>query len=193
MGCGSLHVVNHGVSTTLRTTFRYIREKGLFTVRKCRVPNWHVRLCSGSWFVDNGCESHGCRCWRWGSSNDSTSPSISLSQGYCDSLRPGPFDTTKYLSRIVFATGMSLGAPLGGLAADMIGWRWSFGMQVPIILFALFVSLRLPSSQAIDGITNQMLKRIDFGGAITLVPLLRAHLMIDSFSYCAHVGLEHGR
>jgi MFS family permease len=80
---------------------------------------------------------------------------------------------------IVFATGMSLGAPLGGLAADMIGWRWAFAIQIPIIAVSTVIVLRnkIPvpphyeGSVAATDQTRKPIERIDFGGAFTLVTL----------------------
>ncbi|KAL3462109.1 major facilitator superfamily domain-containing protein [Aspergillus heterothallicus] len=47
----------------------------------------------------------------------------------------------------VNVAGRSFGAPIGGLCAGSIGWRWSFYGQVPIIvLCAIFTAYRLPAS-----------------------------------------------
>lgn len=85
---------------------------------------------------------------------------------------------------IVFATGMSLGAPLGGLAADIIGWRWSFGIQIPIIIAStLTVSIKIPETvNIIESSQCSRLKRIDFGGAVALV----RHIIdsVDNFRFC---------
>ncbi|TFK22998.1 member of the major facilitator superfamily [Coprinopsis marcescibilis] len=69
-----------------------------------------------------------------------------------------------------FAVGNATGASLGGILADTIGWRWSFLLQVPIaILAALSVAftLHLPKIENVDFKTK--IKRVDFGGAITLI------------------------
>ncbi|PPR05313.1 hypothetical protein CVT26_011572 [Gymnopilus dilepis] len=71
---------------------------------------------------------------------------------------------------IVFASGNSAGASLGGYIADTIGWRWSFLLQVPITIFAIVsvsFSLRLPKHDT--GEFKAKLKRVDFGGAASLV------------------------
>jgi predicted MFS family arabinose efflux permease len=71
---------------------------------------------------------------------------------------------------IIYASGAGCGAPLGGLLADSIGWRWAFMGQAPLCLVA-FVSvsfaLRLPQKEEKNWKTN--LGRIDFLGAIVLV------------------------
>ncbi|KIL93724.1 major facilitator superfamily transporter [Fusarium avenaceum] len=47
---------------------------------------------------------------------------------------------------IAATTGRSLGGPLGGWLADAVGWRWSFGCQVPMLIVATFLCWRtLPS------------------------------------------------
>jgi predicted MFS family arabinose efflux permease len=72
---------------------------------------------------------------------------------------------------IVFASGTSLGAPIGGVIADIFGWRWSFGIQIPLILAStLIVAFRfhLPLRENSESM-REKLKRVDFAGAITLV------------------------
>ncbi|KAF8993605.1 member of the major facilitator superfamily [Cyathus striatus] len=71
---------------------------------------------------------------------------------------------------IVWATGNTVGASLGGYFADTIGWRWSFLIQVPIALIAIVsvsLALSLPEKETSD--FNTKIRRIDFGGAATLV------------------------
>lgn len=71
---------------------------------------------------------------------------------------------------IVYASGAGCGAPLGGLLADSIGWRWAFMGQAPLCLLA-FVSvtlvLKLPKTGDRDWGAN--LGRIDLLGAAVLV------------------------
>ncbi len=71
---------------------------------------------------------------------------------------------------IIYAMGAGCGAPLGGLLADSIGWRWSFIGQAPLCLLAfisVFFVLKLPQKEEKDWKTN--LGRIDFLGALVLV------------------------
>ncbi|ERF75916.1 hypothetical protein EPUS_01282 [Endocarpon pusillum Z07020] len=71
---------------------------------------------------------------------------------------------------IIYATGAGCGAPLGGLLADSIGWRWSFLGQAPLCLVAfisVFFVLKLPPKEEKNWKTN--LGRIDFLGALVLV------------------------
>ncbi|CZT15559.1 related to transporter (major facilitator superfamily) [Ramularia collo-cygni] len=72
---------------------------------------------------------------------------------------------------IVYAAGASAGAPLGGIFADYIGWRWSFLIQAPMCLVAfvaVYLVLNLPERENVGG-WKKNLKRIDFGGAIFLI------------------------
>lgn len=76
---------------------------------------------------------------------------------------------------IVFATGTSLGAPLGGVVADYFGWRWSFGIQIPLIMISTLIVcflLHLPAQDISSQTIKEKLKRVDFAGAFTLVPPL---------------------
>lgn len=72
---------------------------------------------------------------------------------------------------IIYAAGAGCGAPLGGLLADSIGWRWSFMGQAPLCLLAFtsvfFVLKPPPQSESKNWRTK--LNRIDFLGAIVLV------------------------
>ncbi|KAL9054381.1 MAG: hypothetical protein Q9162_004183 [Coniocarpon cinnabarinum] len=84
---------------------------------------------------------------------------------------------------IVYASGGSIGAPLGGLLADSIGWRWSFLAQVPACLLAFAAvgtTLKLPQQEKSN--MMQKLRRIDFLGAAVLVCAVLALL----------VGLDRG-
>ncbi|KAI0341537.1 MFS general substrate transporter [Trametopsis cervina] len=78
--------------------------------------------------------------------------------------------TWQGIANLVFATGQATGAPLGGYLADTIGWRWSFHLQVPLALLAILsvsVALKLPKVDSQDFVAK--LKRVDIGGALTLV------------------------
>lgn len=71
---------------------------------------------------------------------------------------------------VIYASGAGCGAPLGGLLADSIGWRWSFIGQAPLCLVAftaVFFVLKQPNEDEKSWKTN--LGRIDFLGAIVLV------------------------
>jgi hypothetical protein len=39
-----------------------------------------------------------------------------------------------------YGAGSTLGAALGGAIADHLGWRWEFGLQVPLLLLALILA-----------------------------------------------------
>ncbi|KAI0081600.1 member of the major facilitator superfamily [Panus rudis PR-1116 ss-1] len=91
--------------------------------------------------------------------------------------------TWQGFANIVFAAGQAVGAPLGGLLADTIGWRWSFLLQVPLALLAITsvtLTLKLPKTETSNFISN--LKRVDFLGAITLVTAI----------FLLLVGLDRG-
>jgi MFS family permease len=75
---------------------------------------------------------------------------------------------------IVFALGISLGAPVGGVIADVFGWRWSFGIQIPLIVMSTLIVIfqfHLPNREISIQPMKEKIKRVDFAGAFTLVIL----------------------
>lgn len=84
---------------------------------------------------------------------------------------------------IIYAAGSAAGAPLGGLLADSIGWRWAFIAQGPMCLIAVAavsIALHLPK----NGNTHwlQKLTKIDFLGSFIILVAVTGLL----------VGLDHG-
>jgi predicted MFS family arabinose efflux permease len=78
--------------------------------------------------------------------------------------------TWQGIINIIFASGAGIGAPLGGVLADYIGWRWAFLGQVPLCAVAflsVLFTLKLPKQESADWKTK--LKRVDFPGAFVLV------------------------
>ena len=74
------------------------------------------------------------------------------------------------LINIVWAAGSATGAPVGGLLADSIGWRWAFLAQAPICLaaaIAAYYAIRMPQPDQSDW--RKKLQRIDFSGAFVLL------------------------
>ncbi|KAH8827603.1 MFS general substrate transporter [Flagelloscypha sp. PMI_526] len=90
------------------------------------------------------------------------------------------------LMNICFASGQAIGAPLGGLLVDTIGWRWAFLLQVPLAVVAIVavaIALRLPPSARDEETSlSAKIRRIDFGGAFTLIVSVTTLL----------VALDHG-
>ncbi|KAJ5720997.1 uncharacterized protein N7483_008931 [Penicillium malachiteum] len=84
---------------------------------------------------------------------------------------------------IIWATGSGMGAPLGGILADYIGWRWAFLAQFPLCIVAFIavsLMLKLPARENVHW--KDKLRRIDFLGAIVLVGAVLGFL----------VGLDRG-
>ncbi|PHH87017.1 hypothetical protein CDD83_9422 [Cordyceps sp. RAO-2017] len=84
---------------------------------------------------------------------------------------------------VIYAAGSSTGAPVGGLFADSIGWRWSFLAQVPLCCvawLAVYCFLDMPHRADSDWRAN--MRKVDFLGASTLVAAVLALL----------VGLDFG-
>ncbi|KAF4511724.1 hypothetical protein G6O67_003496 [Ophiocordyceps sinensis] len=91
---------------------------------------------------------------------------------------------------IIFAAGTSTGAPLGGIAADYLGWRWSFILQTPLCVvawLAVYFVLDLPPTSH-DGWLAK-LRRIDFLGALTLVLAVLA--LLAGLDFGSNLGWSH--
>ncbi|KAK5240067.1 hypothetical protein LTR16_011147, partial [Cryomyces antarcticus] len=41
---------------------------------------------------------------------------------------------------LFFGLGSACGAAFGGFLCDTLGWRWTFGIQLPVILITLLVA-----------------------------------------------------
>jgi predicted MFS family arabinose efflux permease len=71
---------------------------------------------------------------------------------------------------LIYAVGAGAGAPLGGLLAERIGWRWSFIAQGPFCMLAIIAvatALHLPRQE--DSHWKEKLAKIDFLGAFILI------------------------
>ncbi|MCJ1341756.1 hypothetical protein MMC09_007053 [Bachmanniomyces sp. S44760] len=78
--------------------------------------------------------------------------------------------TWQGIINIIYASGAGIGAPLGGILADSIGWRWAFLGQFPmcVVAFAaVAIVLKLPKAESSDW--KAMLRKVDFLGALVLV------------------------
>ncbi|KAF5600287.1 multidrug resistance [Fusarium pseudoanthophilum] len=91
---------------------------------------------------------------------------------------------------ILFFAGTATGAPLGGILADSVGWRWSFLGQVPLCFLAfiaVYIVLDLPPVEHDHWLAKA--RKIDFLGALTLVAAVIALLFgLDSGS---NLGWSH--
>lgn len=79
----------------------------------------------------------------------------------------GPFQS--YLN-MTFGAGAMLGAALGGIMADYLGWRWEFGVQVPVIVASLVMaSITIPDDLGLHGKEHQStweaMKKFDYAGS----------------------------
>ena len=66
-----------------------------------------------------------------------------------------------------------LGAALGGVMADYLGWRWEFGVQVPLLVVCLAVAiLVVPEDLGLYGKKRQTLMEamwtFDFKGSFLM-------------------------
>ncbi|KAJ6630345.1 vacuolar amino acid permease [Mycena sp. CBHHK59/15] len=89
------------------------------------------------------------------------------------------------LGGIFYGLGMGLGGPVGGLVTDWLGWRWAFLLQIPLFvvssgLTAYNLRYVIPGA---GKSTVDILKRIDYGGSITLLGAVGSALFFLSVRY----------
>ncbi|KAI9743874.1 MAG: hypothetical protein M1818_002608 [Claussenomyces sp. TS43310] len=77
---------------------------------------------------------------------------------------------------VVATTGRSLGAPIGGLFADTVGWRWSFFGQVPLMALA-FALLAFRLAEPTTGQSGKSAKKTPYGSRIGRVDFVGAILI----------------
>jgi len=74
---------------------------------------------------------------------------------------------------ITYGAGAMLGAALGGVMADYLGWRWEFGVQVPVIVASLIVAvMTIPDDLGLHGKEQQnvweAMKKFDYAGSFLM-------------------------
>ena len=97
---------------------------------------------------------------------------------------------------IIFSLGTSLGGPVGGIMADIWGWRWSFGIQIPLMVISILIIaflFHLPDREVSSESMKQKLARVDFAGALTLVCTHCGNVDIDCVCYNYDTWIEYGR
>ncbi|KAK4448092.1 hypothetical protein QBC34DRAFT_408122 [Podospora aff. communis PSN243] len=82
----------------------------------------------------------------------------------------GPFQS--YMN-ITYGAGAMLGAALGGVMADYLGWRWEFGVQLPLILASIVMAgITIPSDLGLYGKEHQgaweSMKKFDYAGSFLM-------------------------
>lgn len=89
---------------------------------------------------------------------------------------------------IVGSTSQMLGGPIGGLCIATIGWRMMFLIQVPFIVGCIVLTWfceinveHIPDGP--DRFSKENLKRIDFGGIITLNLIVSSVIFLLSSEY----------
>ncbi|KAJ6606043.1 MFS general substrate transporter [Mycena vulgaris] len=94
--------------------------------------------------------------------------------------------TSLAVANLLFGLGGAIGAPLGGWLGDTIGWRAAFLCQSPFLLFGLvllYLKVREPALvlAAAGNSMSSKLKRIDYGGSISLLLALLTFLVGMNF------------
>ncbi|SPJ74412.1 related to multidrug resistance protein [Fusarium torulosum] len=91
---------------------------------------------------------------------------------------------------ILYFAGTATGAPLGGLLADSVGWRWSFLGQVPlcfVAFIAVYFVLDLPPPEQDHWLAK--VRKVDFLGAFILVAAVIA--LLAGLDFGSNFGWSH--
>ncbi|PKY07904.1 putative transporter [Aspergillus campestris IBT 28561] len=90
-----------------------------------------------------------------------------------DLMPPGDVALLRSYANVINVAGRSLGAPIGGLLIQTIGWRWSFLSQIPLVGVCILVAVYgLPASlnqtvSAEGGSPRSKLAHLDVAGLFT--------------------------
>ena len=101
---------------------------------------------------------------------------------------PGERGLALGLFSTAFASGISVGAPLGGLITAYLGWPYIFLINIPICLVA-YVKGRRPLRQ-VAAVTVWARKAFDFEGAVILAGTLASLLL--AFNWLRQTGWRNG-
>ena len=75
---------------------------------------------------------------------------------------------------VIYGVGSALGAALGGAMAETLGWRWEFGVQIPLVAVCLAISsYSIPAGLGINKLEEgktvmQVLREFDVRGSVLL-------------------------
>ncbi|CAH6723390.1 vacuolar basic amino acid transporter 1 [[Candida] jaroonii] len=89
---------------------------------------------------------------------------------------------------IFFGLGTATGGMFGGVISDYLGWKYAFGLQIPIAIFvgiAIYFNLNLPEGSpglGVRGHIRHKLSKIDFLGSFLLVSSLLIILTVASLA-----------
>ncbi|KAH6907033.1 multidrug resistance protein [Coprinopsis sp. MPI-PUGE-AT-0042] len=91
------------------------------------------------------------------------------------------------------ALGMGLGGPVGGLITDWLGWRWAFLLQLPLFLCSYLLTFANLNyvTEGKGKSTKEILRRIDYGGSITLMMAVGSCLFFLSARYNDDLPWSH--
>ncbi|KZT74098.1 MFS general substrate transporter [Daedalea quercina L-15889] len=93
---------------------------------------------------------------------------------------------TQGIASVFNSLGMGLGGPLGGYISDRFGWRWAFLLQLPLFLVSATltsINLRYVTAGEASRSKRDILKRIDYGGSLTLLGAVTSLLIFLSTRY----------
>ncbi|KAG2233448.1 hypothetical protein INT48_008854 [Thamnidium elegans] len=88
-------------------------------------------------------------------------------------------------ANIAYGLGSVIGAPLGGLITDSVGWRYCFYINLPLLIISLYVAIFLLTDynlkeQEVQVTMVEKFKAIDYLGAITVVTTVICFLLATS-------------
>ncbi|GAA5806895.1 hypothetical protein MFLAVUS_000243 [Mucor flavus] len=88
-------------------------------------------------------------------------------------------------ANIAYGLGSVIGAPLGGLITDSVGWRYCFYINLPLLIISLYVAIFLLTDynlkeQEVQISMVEKFKAIDYLGAITVVTTVICFLLATS-------------
>ncbi|KAI8987943.1 major facilitator superfamily domain-containing protein [Mycotypha africana] len=88
-------------------------------------------------------------------------------------------------ANVAYSAGSVIGAPLGGIITDSIGWRYCFYINLPLLLLSLYVAICVLTDYNLTENRNtgsffERLKKIDYLGSLAVVVTVICFLLATS-------------
>ncbi|MDX2347200.1 MAG: MFS transporter [Legionella sp.] len=86
------------------------------------------------------------------------------------------------INMVITGFAQAIGPTLSGYVLTHLGWRWMFGLNLPLVFFALCVSVLLPSERVVNSKTKGGGRALFYNRIFVLMNVLRALFQLIYFA-----------